>query len=117
LTVTESYSVMQAAGRQRLWEARTVGWIYDVADSRDELIAAFHWHPEHSSRVARPHVHVHGDHDTVDLHKLHLPTGRVSIESVIRFAIEDLGVAPRRSDWESVLDRHEEAFHELRSWR
>jgi hypothetical protein len=50
------------------------------------------------------------------LHKLHLPTGRVSIEAVVRFLIEDLDVVPRRRDWSAVLDRHEEAFRRSRTW-
>jgi hypothetical protein len=52
----------------------------------------------------------------VTLHKLHLPTGRVSIEAVIRFLIEDLEVAPLRDDWRAVLDRHEDLFRQTRSW-
>jgi hypothetical protein len=109
LTLTHSYNVLPPSGEQRLWTVGTAGWIYDLADSRDELISAFHWHPENSGRVARPHVHVYGDHDTVDLHKLHFPTGRVSLEAVVRFLIEDLDVVPRRRDWDEVLDRHEQA--------
>jgi hypothetical protein len=110
LELTHDYHVVPPDGGRGLWRVSTAGWIYELADSRDQLIAAFHWHPEGSGRATRPHVHVHGHHDTVDLHKLHLPTGRVPIESVVRFAIEDLNVVPRRSDWERVLDRHEEAF-------
>jgi hypothetical protein len=117
LELTHSYHVVASDGERGLWRVSTAGWIYKLADSRDELVAAFHWHPESSGRVTRPHVHVHGHHDAVDLHRLHLPTGRVSIESVIRFAIEDLDVVPRRSDWASVLDRHEEVFRRERSWR
>lgn len=117
LTVTHSYHVVPAAGADGLWRVSTAGWIYDLADSRDEPIVAFHWHPEGSGRVTHPHAHVHGRHDTVELAKLHLPTGRVSIESVIRFAIEDLGVAPRRPDWERILEQHELAFRREQSWR
>jgi hypothetical protein len=45
-----------------------------------------------------------------------LPTGRVSIEAVVRFRIEDLDVVPRRPDWDRVLERHEQAFREARTW-
>ena len=117
LEVSHHYRVVPSDDERGPWRVMTAGWIYELADNRDELIAAFHWHPGGSGRVTRPHVHVYGDHDTVDLHKLHLPTGRVSIESVVRFVIEDLDVVPRRSDWERVLDRHEDAFRQRRSWR
>ena len=99
-----------------LWRVSTAGWIYDLADSRDEPIASFHWHPEGSGRVTRPHVHVYGHHGVAELHKLHLPTGRVSMEAVIRFLIEDLDVVPRRPDWDRILERHEEGFRRVRTW-
>jgi hypothetical protein len=63
-----------------------------------------------------PHVHAYGARDNLTLHKLHLPTGRVSIEAVVRFLIEDLDVVSRRDDWRIILDRHEEAFRRSRTW-
>jgi hypothetical protein len=50
------------------------------------------------------------------LHKLHLPTGRVSLEAVVRFLIDDLDVVPRRADWRAILARHEEASGRARTW-
>lgn len=108
LALTQHYHVGPADGQPGLWTVRTSGWIYDVADSRDTLIAAFHWHPEDSGRVTRPHIHVHGQHDTVELHKLHFPTGNVSLDVLVRFLIEDLDVQPRTPDWERILERHEQ---------
>jgi len=115
LELTHSYYVVPSDGEPGPWRVITAGWIYDLADSRDEPIVAFHWHPEGSGRVTRPHIHAHGQHDTVELHKLHFPTGRVSIDDVVRFLIDDLDVIPRRSDWESVLARYEQSLrHEPR---
>lgn len=37
--------------------------------------------------------------------RAHLPTGRVSVESVLRLLLHDLDVTPRRDDWREVLDR------------
>ncbi|MFN8633959.1 MAG: hypothetical protein U0893_08905 [Chloroflexota bacterium] len=105
--MTQSYLVVPMADEADLWRVDTVGWIYTLADSRDEIVAAFHWHPDGSGRVTRPHIHVHGQHDTVDLHKLHFPTGSVTPDTLVRFLIEDLDVVPRRPDWERVLERHE----------
>jgi hypothetical protein len=56
--------------------------------------------------VTWPHLHAYGAHDSVDLHKLHPPTGHVTLSSVVRFLIEDLGVLPRRADWPAVVERH-----------
>jgi hypothetical protein len=44
--------------------------------------------------------------EAVELHKLHPPTGTVTAGSVVRFLVEDLGVVPRRPNWQAVLDRH-----------
>ena len=79
------------------------------------MLAAWHWHPmSNLSEDASPwpHLHAYGARDTLTLHKLHLPTGRVSLEAVVRFLIEDLDVAPRRTDWRAVLRRHEERFRQ-----
>ena len=54
-----------------------------------------------------PHLHAYGQHASVELHKLHLPTGSLSIAAGVRFLIEDLDVVPRRPSWEQVLERHE----------
>lgn len=35
---------------------------------------------------------------------VHVPTGLISLSDVVRFAIEELRVRPRRSDWQAILD-------------
>ncbi|MCC6495797.1 MAG: hypothetical protein IT193_06010 [Propionibacteriaceae bacterium] len=40
---------------------------------------------------------------TVSLIDLHLPTGYVTLEDVIRFCIHDLGVPPLRPNWHEIL--------------
>ena len=102
--------VVEAVGRHGLWQVRTVERIYEVADADGGLIVTFHWHPAESERVTWPHLHAYGQHPSVELHKLHLPTGPLSIAAVVRFLIEDLSVVPRRPDWQPLLERHERAF-------
>ena len=41
--------------------------------------------------------------DTVSLNDLHLPTGYVPFEDVLRFCIVDLGVRPLSEDWDRIL--------------
>ncbi len=49
----------------------------------------------------------------LDLNKLHLPTGYVTIEEVIRFLIVDAGVAPPcGAEWHGVLREAERKFRE-----
>ena len=39
----------------------------------------------------------------VSLNALHVPTGAVQIEELIRFCISDLGAVPISGDWDAVL--------------
>jgi hypothetical protein len=119
LELRHRYAVSEAQGQRGLWAVSTAEYIYEVADERDDAIAAWHWHPrsgQAGDEAHSPHLHAYGARDTLTLHKLHLPTGRVPIEAVIRFLIEDLGVVPRHVDWSAILDRHEAVFRQTRSW-
>jgi hypothetical protein len=106
-------------GHRGLWAASTEEYVYQVFDERDDLLAAWHWHPMtqlSEDDAPWPHLHAYGARDALTLHKLHLPTGRVALEAVVRFLVSDLGVVPRRADWRATLDRHEEQFRQTRSW-
>ena len=49
----------------------------------------------------------------MDLNRLHLPTGWITIEEVLRFLIEDLGMKPPCGDsWARRLAESERAFYE-----
>lgn len=49
----------------------------------------------------------------IDLDKVHLPTGWVTLEEVIRFLIAELGIeAPCGAAWPEVLSESERAFFE-----
>jgi len=52
------------------------------------------------------HVHNQGAHPIITA-RTHIPSGRVSLASVVRFAIEELGVRPLRPDWATVLAKEE----------
>ncbi len=41
------------------------------------------------------------------LSRIHFPTHHMELSDLIMFLITELGVGPRRPDWESVLDRIE----------
>jgi hypothetical protein len=79
------FTLDDARDRSGWWEATIAGWVYDVLDGGGRPILSFHWHPLDSGRVTWPHLHACGAHDSVDLHKLHPPTGHVTLSSVVRF--------------------------------
>jgi hypothetical protein len=106
LRVSIEYTIDASTDRAGWWEARIAGWAYEIRSGMDTPILDFHWHPYGGARVTWPHLHAYGTHESVELHKLHPPTGHVTLSSVVRFLIEDLGVLPRRPNWQAVLDRH-----------
>jgi len=109
------------------WRVSTMHYAYDVQRQRADasvpkVVAEFHFHPETppdataeeiTHWVSYPHLHVETRLDVV-ARKHHIPSGRVSLESVVRFLITQLGVTALRADWETTLVSMEESF--VSSW-
>lgn len=89
----------------------TTGYRYHLLDEDDRELIAWHWHPD--AGAGYPHIHVPAGLVT---RKAHIPTGRVSIESVLRFLIDDLRVRPARDDYADVLKESEGPFIRYRRW-
>jgi len=74
-------------------------------------------HSQRRTEHPRHHVHIATVVDTpagkMDFDKLHLSTGWVTIEEVIRFLIAEAGVKPKSADWDDTLLRSEDLF---RKW-
>ena len=51
----------------------------------------------------------------IDLDKKHVPTGRVSLESIVRMLINEFGAQARYGDWAARLARTEAAFRQRRT--
>ena len=87
-------------------------------------MAAYHWHPDGSSPVTIPHLHVPAAEAVVmaqqpgspraglktHLGKAHFPTGLIGLEDVAELLIRDFAVVPTRADWQDVLQRNREAI-------
>lgn len=104
LFVTISYVIEHVDGREP-WRVRVTGHNFTLDDSSRREILAYHWHPVGVSAVTMPHLHL-GPGALVgrdELRVAHLPTGAVALADVIRLAITDFGVVPRRADWAAVL--------------
>jgi hypothetical protein len=118
LKITMHYEVVRAEERERgLYRVSTRGYVYEVQTDSGEVVWSYHWHP--NSRIIGPHIHLGHTQlaeDAVMTSKVHYPTGRVSLESVIRTCGTEHGVTPLRDDWDEVLDRTEADFQTYRSW-
>ncbi|MBI3973577.1 MAG: hypothetical protein HY332_20070 [Chloroflexi bacterium] len=103
---------------------RTLEYGYYLQETSDQRPAAlFRWEYEAVPPMDHPHQHVQirttltsdALQRPIDLAKVHVPTGWVTIEQVIRFLIADLGVKPLcgADKWEQVLHEGERKFLEF----
>ncbi len=87
--------------------------LQDEAEVRFEYVSR---ELDPSARWCRHHVQFHRDYqnvrDSFSPNKLHIPTGWVTIENVIRFLITDLGVPPLIEQREEELEKSEELTRE-----
>jgi hypothetical protein len=94
------------------WRVHTASYAYQLFLRDERPLISWHWHPGGRSPVTWPHAHVPHHVSPVDLSKAHVPTGQVSIQAVIRFAIEEVSVEPLRPDWRAMLEQTERSFRE-----
>ncbi len=105
------YRIVEAAGSRGPWKVNTTAWVYDLYRD-DQHLLSFHWHPISSSHYVLPHFHAKASRA---YHRLHIPTGRVLFEDVLTLA-EELGAAPKRSDWLAVCAKNRDNFALGASW-
>jgi len=111
---------LRASNDAPTWDSPAVeiaSYVYRVNARQGHELLAFHWHPEStSSPVHTPHLHVssrlivptpRGDPDALELGKLHLPTGHVSLPAVVRMLIEEFAVRPLTPTWQARLTEAE----------
>ena len=84
------------------WAVHYMRYIYNVLSASTEVLG-YHWHPEDRGPTKHPHLHIYGQTAPVSLRKMHLPTGQIRLEDVLRLVISDFDVTPLREDWETVL--------------
>lgn len=108
LAVGQRFQIVPGKAARGPWKVSTKGYGYVVYDDGGELIQ-YHWHP-YIIDFPDPHIH------TRDTPKRHTPTGRVSLEEVVRMLINDCGVSPIRDDWKEVLAETQSLFEQYRTW-
>lgn len=106
----------------KTWRLRTMEYNYHLLggpspDSPWIIRWEYKSHSRQRNEHPRHHVHLATVIDTpagkMDFDKLHLSTGWVTIEEVIRFLIAEVGVKPKANNWDEELIKSEELF---RKW-
>lgn len=96
---------------------RSTYYAHEILDIEEAEILTYHWHPAGVSQVTRPHLHLSssiGDIPiatfgrspaSIRLADMHILTGRILLEDVIRLLITEFRVEPLRRDWDDALTR------------
>jgi hypothetical protein len=104
---------------RKAWHVSTTAYRYHLLDESGAELVGWHWHPDSLGDFRlRGHPHLHVPAGSID-RRVHVPTGRVSIESVLRLLLVDLAVPPRPAhvaDFATVLQECEEPFIRHRRW-
>ncbi|HLH24397.1 MAG TPA: hypothetical protein VFB73_15565 [Chloroflexota bacterium] len=118
LFITHEYEVIEVGSGDERYRVHSRGYHYELSAEDGRTLVCYDWHPDGQvgDPVRWPHVHLRSYTAPINLSHGHWPSGRVSLESVIRVAIRDLQVPPLREDWEALLDKHEQAFADNASW-
>jgi hypothetical protein len=97
----------------------TYGFTQQTRDGAETELLTFHWDRERMAENLYPLGHLHIGPGLLsgqtairpgDFHNAHIPTERVSLEAIVRFAITELHVEALCADWETVLNETEDAF-------
>lgn len=114
LIVLLRYRPTQELGRNGAWGIQVTEYYYALTGEADAELLAFHWHPRSRSPTTRPHLHLGPALGRLSspASRAHVPTGPIALQDVIRLAITDFGVLPRRQDWDTLLQRTRRVFEE-----
>lgn len=111
LRVLLQFEIVSGRERRGLWEINPISYRYEYFDRNQKELLAYHLHTRGRSHVTYAHLHL-GPALAIPSSPAadaHLPTGIISLPDVLRLAIAELGVAPRREDWQRVLDESHSA--------
>ena len=100
------------------YRIRTRAYEYSLRQQNGQAVLEYHWHPDGVSHEVRPHIHLGSTQlrpEAVLTNKDHTLSGRMTLESVIRQAI-NYGVEPLHDDWDDRLTGAETPHLLYRSW-
>jgi hypothetical protein len=97
----------------------TDGYAYTLSERPDlqEELLAWHWHPD--AGIPDPHLHIGKGHSVHgELGRLHIPCGRIALEEVLLFTIDELATEPLCGVEEArhILNETLDAFRRFRRW-
>jgi hypothetical protein len=108
IVVKQNYFLTEQLGgpRDHRWNLQIDTYVYRLLDADHRELISWHWHPKDPNSVKHHHFHLGpaAEVGRAEFHRAHLPTGIVTLADVVRSAIVDFQVEPRREDWQAILD-------------
>ena len=92
----------------------TRGYMYTLRHLGKEVFS-IHWHPDGKSEYKMPHAHLPIAVGSKLVTKQHMPTGRMTFEHAVEWAI-NFGVTAARGDWPRILADTRDVHIKHRSW-
>ena len=101
----QNYRIVESEETGTPWRVDVIGYDYVIYDAEQREVLLYHWHPRGNSPVETPHLHLEQGAQVgrAEIRDAHLPTGDVSLSAILRVLIEEMGVQPRRPNWNSIL--------------
>ncbi|GAC1436248.1 MAG: hypothetical protein NVS1B11_20300 [Terriglobales bacterium] len=123
LYIGQTLQVIQQSDKS--WKLRTGAYRYRIQGSQgledeDCLRWEYVGREKRENKYCRHHLHLQGAYTlgprrTIPLSKVHIPTGWVTVEEIVRFLITELNVKPKEEAWEECLRESEELFSQWTS--
>lgn len=104
-------SVPHDGGQMRMSTRR---YVYELSESGSTLLG-WHWHPasKRASQITWPHLHMP---KASKYAKAHVPTGRVALEDLLLFLINDMGAVPDRDNASAIIEETSQVHKAHRGW-
>ena len=117
LDVGLQYSIIKTGDTGKMaYRCTTKAYAYTFLNEENNALYAWHWHPFGNSSYVEPHAHPYAIDPRLLPSRAHFPAGRMSLEEVIHFTIDQLKCEILRDDWEKILAVNKAKFELHRSW-
>lgn len=111
-----NYKIVKAEIPRGPYKVTTTAYQYLLEDEEEKEIVAYQWHPDSTIKVPHLHIGLSAKIAGKTANKVHLPTGRIALEQVLRLAVEELGAKPLKGEWKSILSQTQKLFEKWRMW-